>query len=305
MKLNKIISMIGAILILWLMCISVVSAQEILGTPSIESNRYLIKLIKMERYGARYNEYKYTFVSIDKTTQQRSLIEMHNLTTQLRRIEIAGDLLIVFGEIRNTANVVTILDLKQAIEKDSILCYAPGLSKTKKYIIYLNYYPRFTEPPGTSNVVMIYNLLATPQENRINKEDVGRPIYPEENVKRKSARVWIEVPEKGHLIYPWGKYLWLDNDAKVVFVDKHAGENWLVLIDLSNGIDNVAIRKKRIDVEKIIAIDMKSPDYMNKLKKAKKLLMVNDIANEGNNKVRLDLMRDKIYKVTSITMELP
>jgi len=232
---------------------------------------------------------------------------MQNLTTQLRAAEIVNDLLVVFGEIRNSASVVTIFDLEKGREKDSILCYAPKLSETKRYLVYRKFYPRFAEPPATSSLLLVYDLQAKPLSNRLTEkaEYVGRPIFPEENVHKQSTNVWIELPEQRHLVHPWAGYIWLDQDSKVVFVDKYAGENWLVLVDLSSGLDKVEIRRRKIDVAKILTLEPGTPDYERLLKEEKKRLAVTELKKGKDGKVIVSLRPDKRYKVTEIPMDLP
>src|SRR5215470_15726094 len=129
-------------------------AQGLPDTPYFESDKYIVWLTRFERVGSEYGEFKFTFTVRERQTRHESTIEMQNLTTQLEGAEVIGDLLVVFGEIRNLADVITILDLQTATVRDTILCYTAKLSATKRYLIYEGFYPRITDPSAASSLII-------------------------------------------------------------------------------------------------------------------------------------------------------
>ena len=279
----------------------------------VKNKEYIVSVIGKSEIGVGGGNVKFRFKVSNLINKKESLVEMSNLTTQIKYMEIANELLIVFGAIENTADVVTIFGLNNLKEKDSILCYGPLLSRTRRYIVYKKFYPRFADPPATSNVLLIYDLSKAPTENRLDQKErnrgpdfVGIPIYPEDNVRKKSYSAWVENPIERHTFYPPdGKYLWANNDKKLIIVDKYDGDNWLVTIDLSKGLDRIEINKLVIDISKIMDVNKKDQDYINKVRKIKEGIIVTDIEGANNNKIKLKLSSSYSLKANEIEMELP
>lgn len=288
-------------------------SSDIGNDQVVENKEYIVRVISHEKFGIEGGNVKFRFEVKNLVNKKESFVEMSNLTTQIKRMEIVNELMIVFGELRNIADVVTILDLNAAIERDSILCYGPMLSTEKRYIVYKKFYPRFADPPATSNVLLIYDLLKQPADNRLDQKRknigpdlIGIPIYPEDNLKNRSYSVWIEDPSKRHTVYPpGGKYLWTNDDKKLIFVDKYDGDNWLVAIDLSKGLNQINIRKSAIDISKIIAIDVNDKGYNTKLEKIREGIIVTDLLEAREDKVRITLSSDPMLKANQVEMELP
>jgi len=290
----------------------------------IENEEYMIKLTRWERLPP-YDDRKFTFSVHHKLTQQDSIIEMENMTTEIGEIKIVKDRLVIFGDVSNAAWGVTILDLKRHKEIDFIICYRPQLSETKRYLIYEKFYPRFS-PEEASDLILIYDLEQSPEDNRVEEkyknirekskrvgdpgyliasENVGYPIYPEENIAKQTYFVWVPSPEERHFILTRGKYLWLDQDNKILFVDGYGGENWLVLVDLSKGLSKMTIKKKIIDVASVLTLDPKTPDYETLLKEEKERFAVSELRPRKDGRIDIHLSRERKYRVTAMTIDLP
>lgn len=272
---------------------------------TLDTQKYRVSLLKIDRFGSESGEFKFIFTVKDKLRNSEKSIEMHNLTTEITSLVIVDYKLIIFGAIRNTADVVTLFDLNTEKQIDSIVCYNVKLSDTKRYLIYEKFYPRFAEEPATSSVIMIYDLQASPDKNKIDPEYIGIPIFPEENAFKKSAKVWIEQPEKRHAVIPPGKYLWFNNDNNVALIDRFDGGTWVVSVDLSNGKDKVKIKKKKINVENIVSVDKKDPDYENVVKQENKELDVVDIKKGKKSKIMIIVRPEKKYKVKEFETDFP
>ena len=80
------------------------------------------------------------------------------------------------------------------------------------------------------------------------ESNVGFPIFPEDNTRDKSFRVWVSSEDQRHTAIPCDKhYSWSANDEKLVFLDHVDQSLWLVVADLANGPEQVEIRKKRLN----------------------------------------------------------
>lgn len=239
------------------------------GVTEVDSVAYTIKLTLSEKYKTDYR--RYTFRVYDKLNKKESSFEMESMITDIERLEIIKDRLVVIGEVSNVSSGVAIIDLKQSKEIDFILCYRPQFSETKKYIIYEKFYPRFVDPQVLSDLILIYDLDKSPMANRVGEtgkeyenikkkidgvgaprylrlsEKVGYPIYPEDNIEKQSYRVWVEQLELRHFIFPKGTYLWFNNDKLVVMLDRYKEDTWVILVDLSDGLNKVKIKKIKVE----------------------------------------------------------
>lgn len=291
-----------------------------------ENNQYEVNLISREKHEEGSNQYKFTFSVENKLTQQKSLIEMKNMTTEIEEISIVKNRLIIFGYVNNDAAGVTLIDLKKNEEMDFILCFSPVFSESKRFLIYEKFRPRFAPEEVQSDLVLLYDLTKSPEDNRLQNnyknikkkskrigdpeyltasENVGVPLYPEKNVSEQIYFVWVPTIEERHFVRGLGIYLWLEQDKKVVFLDRYKGDNWLVSVDLTKGLDKVEIKKKIIDVSSILVLDPKTPDYEKLLKKEKERFAVTELKRGKDNIVKFVLKKDIRYNVTEFEMVLP
>jgi len=297
----------------------------------VEDEAYRVSLIETVKKQGHYGQelYKFTFRVFHKLTGSEFSVTMENMTTDIEQVKIAKDRLVVFGGL--DVRTITVLDLQRGKEIDYFVCYDPQLSETKRYLIYQKFYYSHGMEPSQSALMLIYDLIASPEENRVEEkyrhyreksqyigdpeyqvasEYVGHPIYPEENVIKQTYFVWAPIPEERHMIVPRGHYLWLEDDNKVVFVDKNGGENWLVVVDLSRGLDHVKSRKKLIDVTHIINIPRVMDldhiaDPETALRDRKERIPITGLRLNAEGNIVISIEPDMRYKATEIEMALP
>lgn len=292
----------------------------------VENLAFKVKLMGVKNHETGSTHYRLNVY--DKTTQQESISDIVNVTTDVERIQIVRNQLVVFGYVDNLASGVTIIDLKKKQQKDFILGYHPQLSTTEKYLIYKKFYPRFSPEEIHSDLLLVYVLDQTPEENRVDdrkgtgeggkgtdghgyrlvSEEVGYPIYPEENVAKQRYFVWVPDPEERHLVT--SSYLWLDEDNKVVFVDKTGGEVWLVAVDLSHGLDQAQSKKKLIDIASLIDIPKvmeldRITDPETALRDMKERIPIMGLRQKTEGNIVISIKQDWRYKATEIEMSLP
>ena len=298
----------------------------------VENEGYRIKLLEKIEIQDKYigqNRYKFIFSVYNKQTGRESVVAMENLTTDIGQAEIVKDRLLVFGGL--DVICVTVIDLKQGREVDFFCCYGLQLSETKRYLIYQKFYYSHGMEQAQSDLILIYDLESSPEENRVEEkykhskeksqyigdplylvasEYVGHPIYPAENVTKQTYFVWVPAPEERHPIEPPGQYACLAQDSKVLFVDKYQGENWLVLVDLSQGLTKVESRKKLIDVTRVIDVDNmmaldRIADAETALREGKARIPIVGLRQSTEGKIVISIAPDMRYKVREIEMELP
>jgi hypothetical protein len=296
----------------YLCWVSLAVAQDTPLNLHVETERYGVKFLRQEKFGPQESQSRFLLSVTDKQTRKEAVLQVQNLTDKLERLEIVNDILIVFGLIESYGmDVVTLFDLPRGAERDSFLGYALNLSDSKRYLIYNQWHPRIAPAAAESSVILVYDLRRSPQENRVGPQEqgeirdkVGHPIYPEENAQQQTYRSWIEAERDLHNVGPWGKYLWLDQDTQVVFLDRHDGENWLVVVDLSQGLDNVKIRRKVIDMAQILMAQPGDPSYETVLRERKERLTIKDL-KYSDGRIIISVLPDIGYKTTQIEMKLP
>ncbi len=235
---------------------------------SAESDKYAIELVQDEdlEEGRR----RFVFDVSNKVSRKDSEIKLENMITEVVSLNVVKDRMIVFGGVQNAGSAVAIVDLLENEVIDVILCYRPRFSETKNYLIYEKFYPRFAPPEVRSDLILIYDLSKSPLDNRVGvmakeyelfkkkggrigilkniglSEDVGYPIYPPENVEKKTYFVWVESEKLRHFVFPKGEYHWFNQEKLIVMLDKHDGEYWVVLVDIAKGLDNVETNKIKL-----------------------------------------------------------
>ena len=241
---------------------------DIASTATVVATEDYVYTVQLsDREKINEDRYRFTFRVHNNVMKQDSLIEMRNMSTDIHRIALSKDRLIVFGEVGSAMHTVTILDLKSQQEVDFLMCFFPELSETGRYLIYKRFYPRFSPPQVQSDLILIYDIQRPPEDNRMDERDkaiykgirkktisiddpeyfvaseyVGHPVYPEDNLRKRTYFVWVDPPEQSRLVV--SKFLWLDQDTKVMFAEEQAGERCLVLLDLSQGLDKVTVKRR-------------------------------------------------------------
>jgi len=242
---------------------------------------------------------KFTFSVIEKGNNHPYPVYLDNLTAKVDRIALYQGKLIVFGEEATLhSSITSVIDLNGGVERDSFIGFGDTMSKTGRYLSYRKFYPRETaEPEVMSDLVLIYDLDDTADGNRIRgiasyKNDpigrlieAGHPVYPEVNAGRKHYRVYVRDDNDRHTLIPGG-FFWLDRDRKIVFGDQFGGETYLVVVDLSGGLDHPVIHKTPVDLSSLLrpegqgkAADLQGKDPL-------KLENVQDLEN-GRIRVRI------------------
>ena len=101
------------------------------------------------------------------------------------------------------------------------------------------------------------------------------------------------------------EYLWLNHDNKIVFVDKQGNSNWLVAVDLSHGLDQPLIKRRKIDLTGILELDRTSPSYDKLVKQYSKDFMVDEIRTGTKGEAILHISSLGPFKKNELVMEFP
>lgn len=111
----------------------------------------------------------------------------------------------------------------------------------------------------------------------------GIPVYPANNLKGKVYTTSVKGESQAHILASDG-FFWI-NKSRLAFVDRFKKVNRLVLVDLTQGIDQVKVRIKPLDT--MALVDVKS--CQESVGAPENLIQITDISSpsEKNGFVRL------------------
>jgi hypothetical protein len=259
--------------------VQALAAQQVPGIPSVEGGKWLIRLVRFERSGADFGDYTFTFNAQNRENGKRTALQLQNETTAIDKIEVSGDVLVVFGSAETAANVVSLFNLNSGEKLNTVLCWWPHLSSGGRYIATVKFFPRFADPALTSHVVVLYDL----------QRSVLRPIFPEENAQSGKADSWIEKEADRHAIDPRAGFLWGPKEDRVIFVDHFRGDTWLISVVLTEG--RAEVRRIPLDVASILALPKSDPAYAETVRREREGLAVEGLRWAGEDVVAVQLDR--------------
>jgi hypothetical protein len=242
---------------------------------------------------------KFTFSVIDKTNDHPYPVYLDNVTAQVDHIAIYQGKLIVMGEEATLhSSVTSLIDLDSREERDSFIGFGQTLSETGRFLSYRKFYPQQTaEPEAMSDLILIYDLDDSADGNRIRggeayKNDpsgrlieVGHPVYPEVNAGKKHYRVWVREENERHTVIPNG-FFWFDHDRKIAFGDQIGDETYLVVLDLSDGLNHPIPHKMGIDLMSLLKPEERKNEAVLQEAKRLKLENIQDLKN-GKFRIRI------------------
>ena len=174
---------------------------------------------------------------------------------------VNGSKAAVIGRMQAAVSVVNVIDLSSAKLSDSFWCMRPSVSDDNRFVAYVKVFPLHFVP-GVSYEYLVYDLTATPEENRTppNKGrmpdtyDVGWPVYPEGLLNTPGDNI-LKDESLAHLMSSDGLF-WLANTRTFGFTDRWRGVQRLVVASVPSGISHPRVTVKPlvklgiVDVEK-------------------------------------------------------
>ncbi len=182
---------------------------------------------------------------IGKTKELKFPIRMR----QIKALKRYKERLIIAGDLRHGGDIVTIVSLDNLKIIDTIWGYDMYLSDDNRYMVYIEHYPRLARA-FIKQIVNIYDINASPEENRVDKQYlsspqyVGIPIYPEENAKNKDVNFSVpDEKEQNGYISPFYFY---SQNQRIVFIEYYKDNYYLSVVDISKGIRNSIVLRKEL-----------------------------------------------------------
>lgn len=282
---------------------------------SAANDFYEVELIRWERLGPSYDKVRFGLLVRQTESKEERVVTVENLTTELDRAEIAGETLLLFGEMGGKAGAITLVDLETAEATDFILHYAASLSPSRRYLVFKAFYAPYGMLQTRSDSVMIYDLSRQPAANRLPRTrpstmgtSVGLPVYPPENVDPASYQVWIPNESLQHYVEVQAGFLWARDEKSLYFIDRTRNQQLLVRIDLTEGLEEPQIITQPIDPASILAIAPERNKQFHRGKEAN-YFAITGMQFAPDGRIRLELNREmfdrKVYRVTHISIVPP
>jgi len=180
---------------------------------------------------------------------------------------------IPFSGSSSGGNNIIVLDSEICVVQDTIRCYDYSLSPSKRFLVYETWYPRMVSPDFRKSILLIYDLTETEAANRLpfsskyTYKNAGLPIFPEANAYYAAfdpndledgldVKMYnVNLDDKYSVMSP---FLWSNNENLLVFFVFNHNEqnNYLIKIDLTNGISNPIILRKLVNMADLIKWDV-------------------------------------------------
>lgn len=207
----------------------------------IEKEMYKVSFIKKYDNAWSFNLQNKKTKEIKKLTYQIDMKEIINMY-------LYDSKMIILGTNYDSSIIFSVVDLVTTQLIDTVWAYRVVLSSNNRYAIYKEHYPRVV-PDGifVKEVVNIYGFDISPLENTIEENNGlnprfrGIPVFPEENYYNKDYTFYTKDREKENSIL--STFYWFDNDRKILFIEWFNNTNYLITIDITEGIRNSKINR--------------------------------------------------------------
>ena len=186
------------------------------------------------------------------------------LTGRMEEIEelqpVAEQRLLLVGELRYGGTSLWIANVESLEQEAEIWTYGYGLSPSKRFLVYETHYPRLALPvESRRSIVLLYDLTRSPAQNRSGapadwpEPNLGAPVFPKENVERRSWRV-LEAEHEYSVTSP---FLWSHDETMLVFLamrfdENHANRQSLIVrVDLTREGNVSGILQEPVSLENL------------------------------------------------------
>lgn len=214
----------------------------------------------------------FSFVARDLASRQQRSFTVQSRMTDIASGWIFGDFLVIIGRIGGDADVVTSIRLPDGKAQRTFICYGPVRSPSGRLVFYRKFYPRFADPPLTSDVLFVADVRRlTPVDNP------GKVIFPAENSDSGKADVWIEDEKMRHNVFTGAGVVWLKEERSILFIDYHAGKYNLVKVNSLQGRPSSTAYTLDISTKQTVPLALVANDNMA------------EISFEGHASVKVDL----------------
>ena len=225
----------------------------------VENNDFKIEFVQKEICKSCPQDGYFNFNIYDKNKKISKSLKIDfafNKNDIIYNLVLLGKKLVILSrEGDSYLYAVWIVNVDTLKLEDNFWAYKLTLSPLKQFLVYVKFFPGHGELPN--EVILVYDLNKSALENRLLDyedpfSDHGIPIYPISNVVRKSYE-----SDSIEIHYTISPFLWAKDEKKIVFFEFSESDkkNYMVVIDLKNGLDKPNIFKRVIRLEDVINMD--------------------------------------------------
>jgi hypothetical protein len=180
---------------------------------SISNDIWDFRLKEKVRCSECISGFMYTVEGLRKKDALKKLFSLDEVFSSVRAITTYNEKLIVVGTLPYGGDVFMIFDIESGKAVDVFYSYSSSISKSRRYVAYEKFYPRFSRGSDVDRKIYIYDFELSAFENRDEKINAN---------DRENVGIEIEFENKKDQMVLFGDFLWLSEDKKIIFF---AGNN--------------------------------------------------------------------------------
>lgn len=220
----------------------------------------------------------------------------------------AADKIVLIGELPYGGDSITVLDAREGQVQDEIRAYGYSISPSKQFMAYKTWYARLGPMNLRKSILVIYDLAGSASANRPpcieehSFRNAGFPIFPEVNAESIAPEpdcsdaacgcrpFDVNLGDEYGITSP---FLWSEDSKRLVFFAHNSRErkNDLVRIDLTDGIDKVAIARQRVNLDDHIKWDVISDFTGERLAERPYVLGVTNLCWDDEDRILVETYR--------------
>jgi len=215
----------------------------------------------------------------------------------------------VHGTLSSGGDILSIIDMTAGKLIDTIWGLNASFSPNSKMVAYKFRFPPHAPQNYATDVLLLYDLSKSVQANSMD-ETIGSPtnrgfiIYPESN--RLARRYFIPSKNDNEIRHFTSPIVWNGKSDHLCFLDSISGKTYLVVADISKGLESPTIWRKELDrtgfysdyykaQQRAVKVDEAGPSLIN----AKRLRFI-----ENDNAVEITSFYGGPYEERTVRVPL-
>lgn len=203
------------------------------------------------------------------------------------------------------STIIHLIDTQSMKAYDKIACYQPQASPNGRYIAYHRFFYPHGLPGSDSLVVLVYDLMRSPEENRLqpsadygSEQLVGWPVYPDEHVK---AGKYVVPEEENDTFWQYisSPFLWSPDSLSILFFTFKGEQTYFVKVDINDGLDRPGTSEYAVKTVDFLRTDLTDAE-ISFARNDPSVLSVDDFSWDGPDQVLVKTSRSVNANLTPV-----